>query len=220
MEMDRRNNQRVSPVALEGLPRDTVVTIDCNFDDTRRAVGELVATALGAVLVDYERYFRSLAYSCMEAGIHPKDLFQVARHCGHARIDTWVRNQKGQFDEALIFVNCDLFNDEELKAIPDDTPLRGFDPVARDIVRWVLQELPRDRRAVALGLDVGERIFKSTPFRFFVRSPKYTSQPPTDQSSDMAMIDGVTLSAVQSCGNILAKLMPLYQRHQANEKIG
>src|SRR5229473_2223604 len=101
-------------VNLSILPPEMVVAIDGVSTITRKPVGELVAQALGAVLVDSGRFYRSLTKSCQEAGINLEDFWGVAAYCRKARLDVWVRREGGSVEEALVFVNGDLFDNDEL----------------------------------------------------------------------------------------------------------
>ena len=231
-------NQEHPALTLPSLPSDMVVTIDGTSTLTRRPIGELVAQALGAVLVDSGRFYRSLTMSCIEAGVDLEDWRAVSEHCEKARLDVWVRKEGGLFEEALVFVNGDLFNKSELAAVHNETPKVAFVPVARHMVNFTIQEMQGSRRLVVLGRDLGARLFQATPFKFFVSTPvgaapqlssqnvdgdldfgyRNANQNNTIQPIGALAIDGGSLSPAQAREKILSELLPQLVRHEEEEK--
>ena len=158
---------------LSKLPPDMLVAIDGISYVTRRPIGELVARNLGGVLADSGRLYRALTKSILEAKVDPEDAAAVGDHCRNARLDIWVRRQAGDFDEALWFVNGDVFNEAELADVHADTAKVAFTHSARDRVKETLRKMGTWGRLVALGRDIGERVFPWTPYKVFVDAPEH-----------------------------------------------
>ena len=226
-----------SKLDLQSLPPGMVVTIDGISSITRRPIGELIAQALGAALADSGRFYRSLTMSCLEAGVDLEDSEAVGNYCSTARLNVWLRREGSSVEEACLFVNGDLFNNDELASVHADIPKVAFTPQARDQVQRVLRNLEGPKRVVVLGRDIGARVFPGTPFKFFVTAPagatpqlssqdneatldfsyRSANRNNTIQPSGSVLIDGGALSAAQACERILRELVPQFVRHEEME---
>ena len=225
-------------VDLSMLPPEMVVAIDGVSTITRKPIGELVAQALGAVLADSGRFYRSLTKSCLEASLDLTDFTAVSRHCQEARLDVWVRPTGGPVDEALVFVNGDLFNHDELAAVHADTVKVAVTPGARHQVMGALRQLERGRRLVVLGRDIADKVFPWTPFRIYVAPPARPLNAPKQEPDrpdlgdlfhqhptptipvrllDAIFIDADETSPAQACARILAELPQQFRRRQELE---
>lgn len=209
------------------LPADMLVAIEGASDAIRRPIAEKVARALGAILVDEGQYVRSLKLSCVEAGVALDDSQAVSMHCAAVKIDLWVRNQGGFYDEALFFVNSDLFNASELSTVDDGTSNSTMRSTSLGMLRWVLDTMPEKRRAVITGRELNNFIFSTTPFRFFIfgepKAGQQPSNPNPGQSSEAksvhaVVIDGATMTTAQACERLLSELVPQHLRNEEWKK--
>lgn len=207
------------------LPPDLVVAIEGQVDAVLRMTGEFVAKGLRAVLIDSGRYYGCLLLSCMEAGVAVEDPVAVAKYCAQTTVDISVKNHNGLCDEALVFVNGDFFSDDELESVRHLVQTPSLMTVTRDVVRWALNHVPKNRRAVVLGRDIGTRVLKATPFKFVLRSkddalpsvqtavpdlwPYYVTprHASVQQTSVAVEMDMNMLSPPEACDAILSKLV-------------
>ena len=205
------------------LPTKMRVVIEGASDASRRPIAEKVAQALGAVLIDAGRYLRSLKLSCVEAGADLKDREAVVMHCAGVNIDVWVRNQGGLFDEALCFVNSDLFTASELAAFDEQPICQTVKATSDAMVRYVLRKLPENGRTVMLGRELNGFLYHTTPFRFIVSGTSDAEYKPgkpiyyasfAGEEADAMKIDGRILTTAQTCEKILAELMLQHARNE------
>jgi len=232
----KQERQEQSP--LQQLPALLQVAIDGQSSITRRLVGGCLAQSLGAVLVDTERFYRSFMKSCLESGVALADAVGVEEHCGHARLDVWVRRGTDPFDEASVFVNGDLFTKEELASIPADKLENFCSKQAWTQVCDVVYQLAETARIVVLGKDITCSVLPETPFKFFVEMPpamldigngELQPAPRTlgryryyssgffgdpDQYLDVLYVPMNSLSLERVRPRILAELVNQYKRHQ------
>ena len=124
-------------------------------------------------------------------------------------------------------MNADFFNEDELESVRGLTAVPALASTARDVVRWVLHNIPRDRRSVVLGRNIGARALKATPFKFLLKSKHdvLTVEPPKvvmvdflshyaiprrnsgDQAACAAEIEVDALSPAEAGERILALLV-------------
>lgn len=155
---------------LDRLPADMVVTIDGKARTGKNTVGELLAGALGGVLVDSGRFYRSLTQAAVLAGVDLDDPLAVESFCAGARLDAVFRpNAKGVF-EALVTVDSGLFAEATLVAVGSITSKVAKVPLVRALVNATIRRLHTGGRMVVLGRDMGAKVFPNTPYQFAFRA--------------------------------------------------
>src|SRR6266404_1526005 len=134
-EVDRADPPRVPHC---NLPRQMIVAIDGTAQSGKNTVAEIVAEAIGGVVVDSERVYRALAKACVESGIALSDRKTIGEFCLEAALNIRVEWDGGTVKEALPFVNGLYFTKEELKSVTAEA--------------WKVARLPAVREAVNRGL--------------------------------------------------------------------
>ncbi len=165
-------NARVAHLNLPALPAQMVVAIDGPARTGKNTAGELVAEAIGGVLVDSGRFYRALTKAALLAGTDLDAPAAVAAFCTHARLEARLGHDGGRVEEALVLVNGVCFSKAELHEIGAVTPRLANVPQARDLVNTALRGFGGVGRVVMLGRDIGARVFPDTPFKFFLNAPQ------------------------------------------------
>lgn len=156
---------------LERLPRDMIITIDGQARTGKNTVGELLAGALGGVLVDSGRFYRSITQAALMAGVELDDPDAIESFCGGSRVDAILRpNERGVL-EALATVNGGLFAESTLVAVGKLVPQVAQVPLVRVLVNATLRRIFRGGRMIVLGRDIGMKVFPYTPYQFYFRAP-------------------------------------------------
>jgi cytidylate kinase len=156
---------------LDRLPPDLLITIDGQARTGKNTAGELLAGALGGILVDSGRFYRSLTQAALVAEVDLDDRDAVESFCAGARLDAVIRpNDRGVF-EALTTVNSGLFTDATLVSVGALVPKVAQIPLVRALVNATLRRLYRGGRMVVLGRDIGMKVFPNTAYQFYFCAP-------------------------------------------------
>lgn len=154
------------------LPKDMVITIDGPARTGKNTAGELLALALGGVVVDSGRFYRSLTQAALLAGINLDDQNAVASFCAGVRLDAIVRADDRSIYEALVTVDGALFTKPTLDSVGALTPKVAGIPLVRALVNAVLRRICELGRVIVLGRDMGAVVFPTTPYKFFFTAPR------------------------------------------------
>ena len=158
---------------LDALPGQMIVTIDGPARSGKNTAGELVAEAIGGVLVDSGRFYRSLTAAVLRVGINLNDAEAVGQFCSQALIYVPLDRDGGSVIEAIVAVNGRWYSKAEVNAVGAATPKVADVPQARELVNSALHLLNGWGRMVMLGRDIGARVFPETPFKIFLNAPAH-----------------------------------------------
>jgi len=142
-------------VPTQDLPAKMVVAIDGWAHSGKNTAGELVAEAIGGVLVDSGRFYRALTKSCLDASVNLDDASLVAQYCWSAPMDIRMRREGGLVDVAQVAIYGRWFTHNELKAVGEFTSKVARVPQVRQIVNRALRLCSQQGRVVMLGRDIG-----------------------------------------------------------------
>lgn len=176
-------------VNLDALPADMIITIDGPARTGKNTAGELVAEAIGGVLVDSGRFYRALTQAAVVAGINLDVPEAIVEFCQHARLEACLGRDGGLVEEALVTVNGTCFSKGELNQIGAATPKLANVPQVRGLVNGVLHGFRRAGRVVMLGRDIGARVFPDTPFKFFLNAPQEVLEQRQIQTTGVPGVD-------------------------------
>lgn len=156
---------------MDRLPPDMLVTIDGQARTGKNTAGELLAGALGGVLVDSGRFYRSITQAALVAEVDLDDRESVESFCAGARLDAVIRPNDRGILEALATVNSGLFTEATLVSVSALVPCVANVPLVRSMVNATLRRLYRGGRMIVLGRDMGMKVFPNTPYQFYFRAP-------------------------------------------------
>lgn len=163
---------RAVKIPTTELPANMVVAVDGWAHSGKNTTGELVAEAIGGVLVDSGRFYRALTKSCLDAGVNLDDASLVAQYCWSAPMDIRMRREGGLVDVAQVAIHGHWFTHNELKSVGEFTSKVARVPQVRQIVNRALRLCSQQGRVVMLGRDIGSVVCPDTPFKFFLDAPK------------------------------------------------
>lgn len=150
------------------LPSDVIVTIDGPARAGKNVSGELLAIAMGGVLVDSGCFYRSLTQAAILAGVDLEKEAAVEAFCAGARLDAIVRPNERHVYEALATVDGALFANSSLVSVGGLTPKLAAVPLVRTLINATLRRLCSRGRVVVLGRDMGSVVFPTTRYKFFL----------------------------------------------------
>lgn len=157
---------RYLDVPWPDMPEKMLVVID-GWDDTPKVtVGQWVAESWGALLVDAEKIFRSLATASVIAGRNVNDYPRIESWCESAAVDLGFARDGGRALEAVVAVNGLWLNAQDLRTSGIVTNRASFDLLWRK-VRQVLRGCEFEDRVVLVGSDLSLE-FPGTPYKFFL----------------------------------------------------
>ncbi len=159
------------PLRLDAWPANLTIAIDGPARTGKNTAGELVAEAIGGVLVDSGRFYRALTKAVMGTGINLDVPAAVVEFCQQARLEARLAYDGGRVEEALVLVNGVCFDKTELNAVGAAAPKLAKLAAVRDVVNSVLHGLGGAGRVVVLGRDMGARVFPNAEFKFFFTAP-------------------------------------------------
>ena len=103
--------------ALDTLPEQMIVAIDGPARGGKNTAGDLVAEAIGGVLVDSGRFYRSSTAAALRAGINLDDAEAIGKFCDQALIYVRLDRDGGSIIEALVTVNGRCYGKAELNEV-------------------------------------------------------------------------------------------------------
>ena len=155
------------------LSQFLVIAIDGWAQTGKNSAGELVAAAIGGVVVDSGRFYRALTSACLAARIDLNDPAALATFCRAATLEYRFARDGGRVEETLVWVNGVLYTKQELNLVgAQTTKVAGVGEV-REKVNQALRDCARFGRVVMLGRDIGSAVFPETPFKFFLSAPEH-----------------------------------------------
>jgi cytidylate kinase len=158
-------------LSLDALPANLTIAIDGPARTGKNTAGELVAEAIGGVLVDSGRFYRALTQAAVVAGINLDVPAAIAQFCRQVRLEAHLDYDGGQVREAVVSVNGVCFGKQELNAIGADAPKLGKLAPVRDMVNLALRRLCGTGRVIVLGRDMGARVFPDADMKIFFTAP-------------------------------------------------
>ena len=159
------------------LPKTMIVAIDGRPHSRKRVVGELVAEAIAAALVDSEHFYRALAQACLHAGGHLHYETSIARFCHNVSLEVCLGRDEGKVDEAVVLVNGQRFGNGWFKPSKAELSRVAAVPEARDAVHKALRTCDQFGRVVVVGCDIGGVVFPGTAYKFVLDESKLSSDP-------------------------------------------
>ncbi len=160
----------------QDLPLKMLVAIDGWAHSGKNTTGELVAEAIGGVLVDSGRFYRAFTRACVDAGIDLDNEHAVACFCWAAALDVRLRKEGGRVAEAQVCINGNWYSKEELKGVGTDVSKTARVYEVREKVNHALRLCENYGRVVMLGRDIGGVVIPETPFKFFLDAPEYVRE--------------------------------------------
>jgi cytidylate kinase len=159
-------------VPTQDLPAKMVVAIDGWAHSGKNTAGELVAEAIGGVLVDSGRFYRVLTKACLDAGVNLDDSAAVAEYCWSVPLDIRMRCEGGLVAEAQVAALGRWFTKDQLQPLGAATSKVARVTQVREMVNRSLLLCAGTGRVVMLGRDIGGVVLPDTPFKFFLDAPK------------------------------------------------
>lgn len=103
-----------------------MVTIDGQERTGKNKAGELLAQALGGLLVDWGRFYRSVTQAAWVAEVDWDDRNALESFCAGARLDAVIRPNDRGILEALATVNSGLVTDASMVSVDSARCARRF----------------------------------------------------------------------------------------------
>jgi cytidylate kinase len=159
------------------LPAKLAVVIDGWAESGIVEAGELVAEAIGGVLVDSGVFYHTLTLACMDAIGSVDDPNRTAAFCRDATLDVRSQNKNGLCPQVCVAVNGDWFTKNELKSAFQHTGKVMRVPEVRALVNQALRLCAEKGRVVVIGQDIGTTVLPDSAFKFCLEHPDYDRRP-------------------------------------------
>jgi cytidylate kinase len=164
-------SERTPLVPHHNLPKQMIVAIDGTAQSGKSTVAEIIAQAVGGVVVDSDRIYRALTLACLNAGVPLNDTERVKAFFYEITLIIRLGWDGGKAKEALPFVDGRLFSKGELKAVAAETWKVAAVAEIRKAVLSALRSCAIFGRVVMLGQNIGGAVFPKTPYKFFLDAP-------------------------------------------------
>ncbi len=157
---------------LDKLPKQMVVAIDGQARTGKNTAGELVAEAIGGLLVNSGRFYRALTKAALRGDINwgmPR-LWRPSAREPSWRFAGGFRRRAGA--GGFGFGKWRVFQQGGVGLGRRRHPANANVQEARDVVNRLLRDFRGAGCVVMLGRDIGARVFPDTPFKFFLNAPE------------------------------------------------
>ena len=157
-----------APISCQGLPSQMIVAIDGWAQSGKNTTGELVAEAIGGVLVDSGRFYRAFTKAYLDSDGDLEDSQWILKFCRDASFEIHLAKEGGKVSEAQVGVNGKFYSKTQLNHLGEATSKIARIREVRDLVNNGLRLCQRYGKVVMLGRDIGGAVFPKTPYKFFL----------------------------------------------------